>query len=133
MACGGELRDSPIALDGGQSRPPGQGGAGPTGNSDLMVGQWLNVLIVQLTGDYQRTETTWTFDRHGRCSRVVDTYTVLEDRLFHSLRDCSYQVLNNEISVLYDDAQDRIRFDFRFVNFSRDRLEIGGFEFRRVL
>ncbi len=138
LACGGELQDSPTGLGGGPIGPPGQGesgggGGGTAGNSDLMVGRWLNTLVIQLTGDYQRIETTWVFDRHGRCSRTVDTYSVLEDRLFHSLRDCSYRVVNNEISVLYDDAQDRVEYDFRFLGFSRDRLELDGFEFRRVL
>ena len=97
-----------------------------------MVGEWLNVLIIQLTGDYQRIETTWVFDRRGRCSRTVETYSVLEDRLFLTVRDCSYQVTNHEISVLYDDAQDRVEYDFRFLDFSRDHLELEGYEFRRV-
>lgn len=132
-ACGGDLRDSPTGLDGGSGGPPDQGGdGGTTGNSDLMVGRWLNTLIIQLTGDYQRIETTWVFDRRGRCSRTVETYSVLEDRLFYSLRDCSYHVTSTEISVLYDDAQDRVEYDFRFVDFSRDRVELDGFEFRRL-
>ena len=134
LACGGEPQDSPTGLGGGPIGPPGQGGGGGTdGNPDVMVGRWLNTLVVQVAGDYQRIETIWVFDQHGRCSRIVDTYSVLEDRLFHSLRDCSYRVVNAKISVLYDDAQDRVEFDFRFLGFSRDRLELDGFEFRRVL
>jgi len=97
-----------------------------------MVGRWLNTLIIQLTGDYQRIETTWVFDRHGNCSRTVETFSVLEDRLFLSLRDCSYHLTSTEISVLYDDAQDRVEYDFRFVDFSRDRVELNGFEFHRL-
>jgi hypothetical protein len=132
-ACGGDVRDSPTALGGGPGDPPDQGGdGGTTGNRDLMVGRWLNTLIIQLTGDYQRIETTWVFDRHGQCSRTVETFSVLEDRLFHTLRDCSYHLTSTEISVLYDDAQDRVEYDFRFVDFSRDRVELNGFEFRRL-
>ena len=134
-ACGGEPRDAPTGLDGGPIGPPGVGGGGgtvPTGGNDDVAGEWLNILFIRLNADYQRVETTWIFNRDGRCSRTVETYSALEDRLFRSARGCNYQVVNFEIAVLYDDAEETVDFDFQFVSFSRDRLQIDGFVFRRI-
>jgi len=96
------------------------------------VGHWRNVLVVEFPTDVQRIETTWAFDDALRCSRTVDTFSVLEDLLRHSVRPCGYTTNGTRLAVLYDDASERVEFGFTFPDFTRDRLVIGDFEFRRI-
>ncbi len=132
-ACGGDTK-SPTGLGGGPVGPPGIGGGGGGGEtgSDLLIGQWRNSLLILVGADVQRIETTWKFDPDARCSRTVETFSVLEDRIRFSVRDCSYQAGVREIAVLYDDAQQPVMFDYSFPEFTEDRLVIGQFEFLRL-
>ena len=135
-SCGGEPR-TPTGLGGGPTGPPGigggsGGGTGGTGSSGPLVGQWRNTLVIEVGPDIQRILTTWTFDSETRCSRGVETYSVLEDRLHFSLRRCSYLVDAREIQVLYDDAQEPVFFEYSFPNHTDDRILIGQFEFFRL-
>ena len=132
-ACGGEPRE-PTGLGGGPIGPPGQGGGGGggSGSPGPLLGQWRNILILQVNGDFQRIETTWEFDNRNRCSRLVETFSVLEDRLHFSFRLCAYQVNANRLAVLYDDAQENVFFDFFFPDFTDDRVVIDQFEFFRL-
>ncbi len=128
-ACGGDEKASPTGLAGDPVTPPDQGGgAGP----GPLVGQWLNTLILELSGDFQRIETTWVFASDGTCSRTVETFSVLEDRLRFSRRTCTYQANTRRLAVLYSDAQENVHFDFSFPEFSRDLLVIDQFRFRRI-
>ena len=130
-ACGGDKKASPTGLAGNPLTPPGQGGSGGGGPGPL-VGRWLNTLIVELSGDFQRIETTWVFGGDGTCSRTVETFSVLEDRLRFSRRSCTYQANTRQLAVLYSDAQENVHFDFSFPEFSRDLLVIDQFRFRRI-
>lgn len=130
-ACGGDEKASPTGLAGDPVTPPGQGGGGGEGGGPL-VGQWLNTLILELSGDFQRIETTWVFASDGTCSRTVETFSVLEDRLRFSRRTCTYQANTRRLAVLYSDAQENVHFDFSFPEFSRDLLVIDQFRFRRI-
>jgi len=96
------------------------------------VGQWRNTLLIQVGADVQRTETTWTFDPDARCSRAVETFSVLEGLLRSSVRRCSYLVGAREIQVLYDDAEEAVSFAYAFPNHTQDRVLIGQFEFLRL-
>ncbi len=133
-ACGGDRKASPTGPLGDPVTPPGQGGGGGGGGGSLspLVGEWLNTLIVELNGDFQRIETTWVFSSDGNCSRTVETFSVLEDRLRISRRSCTYQADTHQLAVLYSDAQENVHFDFSFPEFSRDLLLIGQFRFRRI-
>jgi hypothetical protein len=132
-ACGGDQKAAPTGPLGDPVTPPGQGGGGGGGGSlGPLVGEWLNTLILQLNGDFQRIETTWVFGRDGNCSRTVETFSVLEDRLRISRRSCTYQANTHQLAVLYSDAQENVHFDFSFPEFSRDLLLIDQFLFRRI-
>lgn len=131
-ACGGGQKGAPTGPGGDTATPPGQGGGGGGGGSGPLVGRWLNTLILQVGGDYQRIETTWVFDNDHSCSRTVETFSVLEDRLRFSRRTCTYQANTPQLAVLYSDAQDNVYFDFHFPEFSRDAVVIDQFRFRRI-
>ena len=131
-ACGGDQKASPTGPLGDPVTPPGQGGGG-SGGLEPLVGHWLNTLILQVGGDYQRIETTWVFGNDGSCSRTVESFSILEDRLRFSRRICTYQANARMLTVLYSDAQENVYFDFHFPEFSRDALVIDQFRFRRVL
>ncbi len=132
-ACGGDQKASPTGLAGDPVTPPGQGGGGGGGGGpDQLVGQWLNTLILELSGDFQRIETTWVFGGDGNCSRTVETFSVLEDRLRFSRRSCTYQANTRQLAILYSDAQETVHFDFSFPQFSRDLLLIDQFRFHRI-
>ena len=128
-ACGGDRKASPTGLAGDPVTPPGRGGAGSHGQ---LVGQWLNTLILELSGDFQRIETTWIFGDDDTCSRTVETFSVLEDRLRFSRRSCTYRTNARQLAILYSDAQETVFFDFFFPEFSRDFVVIDRFRFRRI-
>jgi hypothetical protein len=128
-ACGGGEKTLTEPL-GDPVTPPGRGGGG--GNLEPLVGQWLNTLIVQVGGDFQRIETTWIFGNDDSCSRTVETFSILEDRLRFSRRNCTYLTNTRELAILYSDAQQTIYFDFNFPEFSRDAVVIDQFRFRRI-
>ncbi len=132
-ACGGGDKTLTEPL-GDPVTPPGQGGGGGGGGGNLepLVGQWLNILILQVGGDYQRIETTWIFGNDESCSRTVETFSILEDRLHFSRRSCTYLTNTRELAILYSDAQQTIYFDFHFPEFSRDAVVIDQFRFRRI-
>ena len=130
-ACGGDQKASPTGLAGDPVTPPDQGGDGG-GSGGPLVGQWLNTLILELSGDFQRIETTWVFGSDDTCSRTVETFSVLEDRLRFSRRSCTYQASTRRLAILYSDAQENVHFDFSFPEFSRDLLVIEQFRFRRI-
>jgi hypothetical protein len=129
-ACGGDQKASPTGLGGDPVAPPGQGGGG--GGLDPLVGQWLNTIILEVSGDYQRIETTWVFGNDDRCSRTVETFSVLEDLLRFSRRSCTYLANAGRLAILYSDAQENVYFDFSFPEFSRDFVVIDQFRFRRI-
>lgn len=131
VACGGDAR-TPTGLGGGSTGPPGRGGTGPTGTAaEALVGEWLNTLIVSAGTDFQRIETRWRFETSA-CSRTVQTFSVTEDILRTSRRECTWSVNQDLLTVDYTDATESIRFDLRFLDFSRDRMMLGEFVFIRV-
>lgn len=131
VACGGAEKTSLTGLGGGPVGPPGTGGGG-TGGFDPLVGLWRNILIVQVAGDFQRTETTWAFDIDLTCSRTVETFSVQQDRLFFNRRDCTYLVNPPRLAVWYAEAEEQVFFDFRFPESTRDVVVIDQFRFDRI-
>lgn len=98
----------------------------------VLVGEWRNTLIIQLSNDVQRIVTTWLFEADLDCRRTVATFSVLEDREITTMRDCTYQPSGTSIDVLYADATEPVTFSYSLAGFSVDRLVLDGFEFTRV-
>jgi hypothetical protein len=131
--CEGAVRD-PVGLgsgDGGGVIIGGGGGGGGSGGSDL-VGSWETILLVQTSNDIQRHTVTWSFSASGSCRRVIEVYSVLEDRTLVTSVNCTFQSGSGDVAITYEGNSSAVVFRWSFEHFSRDRLVLDGVTYDRT-
>ncbi len=136
MAALGALALLTLAGCGGDTlapRPdrPGGNQRGTTGGATPIVGEWRNVVIVQVPGDVQTWTTTWRFDNAGTCRQTVVTESLAEGFPRTTDRACTYTTSGSDITIAYAGGGE-LTFEFSFAAFSPDRLVLDGFEYQRV-
>ncbi|HWB42074.1 MAG TPA: hypothetical protein VG500_12480 [Gemmatimonadales bacterium] len=125
----------PACGDGGPagSQRPGDaegtgGGGGPT---ELLVGTWRTVVVIEVPGDLQTWTTTWRFDPDGDCLQTVETLSLAEGFPRVTERPCTFVAGDFEITVSFTGGG-TLDFEYSFADFSPDRLILDGFEYDRL-
>jgi len=117
----------------GNLYPQGGGGSGGE-NNPALVGSWRNV---HLEGTYEesnllRVTTTWTFESDADCTRYAETYSLVEDRTYTSLRLCTWKTDARVLGILYAGASDTVSYTFEFPTTRHDTLSLSGIRFAHV-
>jgi hypothetical protein len=134
--CDGAVRD-PTGLGGGDGGGTtiggGGGGGGGGGNSGSpLLGTWETHFVFQLSGDVQRHTVTWTFSPDGTCRRVIEIYSVLEDRTLTTEVSCTFRSGGSQVSVTFDGHTLAATFPWSLEHFSPDRLVLDGVTYDRL-
>jgi hypothetical protein len=95
------------------------------------VGTWRTEAVVEVPGDLQRWTTTWRFDEDGECLQTVETLSLVEGFPRVTERPCSYSVGDFEVTIAFDEGA-TLELDYRFADFSPDRLVLDDFEYERL-
>jgi hypothetical protein len=133
-ACEGAVRD-PVGLGGGDDGiiigGGGGGGGGGTGGG-VLLGSWETNFVFQTSNDVQRHTVTWTFNSGGTCRRVVEIYSVLEDRTLTTSVNCSFTSGGGEVAITYAGSSTAVSFSWSLEHFSPDRLILDGVIYDRI-
>jgi hypothetical protein len=96
------------------------------------VGSWETDFVIQTSNDVQRHTVTWTFSASGSCRRVVEIYSVLEDRTLTSAVNCSFRSGGGQVDITYEGRSSAVTFGWTLEHFSPDRLILDGVTYDRV-
>jgi hypothetical protein len=133
-ACEGAVRD-PVGLGGGGDGTfiggGGGGGGGGTGGG-VLLGSWETNFVFQTSNDVQRHTVTWTFSAGGSCRRVVEIYSVLEDRTLTTTANCTFTAGGGEVAITYAGSSTAVSFSWSLEHFSSDRLILDGVIYDRI-
>ena len=132
-ACEGAVRD-PVGLgnDGGGVVIGGGGGGGGGGASGPLVGSWEATFVIQTSNDIQRHTVRWTFSANGSCDRVIEIFSVLEDRTLTTSTNCTFRSGAGQVDVTYEGRTSAVTFSWTLENFSPDRLILDGVTYDRT-
>lgn len=116
----------------GSQRPNDDDGtSGGNSPTELLIGSWRTVLVVEVPGDIQRWTTTWRFDEAGTCRQRVETESLAEGFPRVTERECTFVAGDFEINVTFAGGG-TLEIEYAFADFSPDRLVLDGFEYDRV-
>ncbi|HUQ15341.1 MAG TPA: hypothetical protein VM094_04765 [Gemmatimonadales bacterium] len=125
----------PACGDGGPTgtdRPDGNGGvSGGEGPTELLVGTWRTVVVVEVPGDIQTWTTTWRFEPDGTCLQTVETESLAEGFPRTTERPCTFVARDFDVSIAFAGGGTLV-FEYSFADFSPDRLILDGFEYERL-
>jgi hypothetical protein len=123
---------APTACGGGGLTAPGTAGTGGGVNS-AVVGTWQAVVITPLDGnDFVQTTTTWIFRSDGTCRQTVATLQFSEGITRTTVRNCTYQLNQGEILVLYEGADVDVPYPFSKPLNDPNVLVLSGIPFDRI-
>jgi hypothetical protein len=126
--CEGAVRD-PVGLgNGGDGGTIGGGGNG----GNVLLGSWETTFIFRTSSDVQTHTVTWSFTSGGSCRRVVEIYSVLEDRTLVTGTDCTFNSGGGQVAVTYEGRSSAVNFSYTLENFSPDRLILDGVIYDRI-
>jgi hypothetical protein len=117
---------------GGVREAGGGGGTGGGTGSAPVVGTWRNVRVVLEAGtrDTIITETRWTFNAGGACSKTVAQTRVSTGTQITFPRDtCTYTFTGSSVTVLFAGSSVPTTFSVTFAN---GTLLLDGFPFSRI-
>jgi hypothetical protein len=128
--CEGAVRD-PVGLGTGGD-DGGTIGGGGNGGSSVLLGRWETTFIFRTSNDVQTHTVTWSFTTGGSCRRVVEIYSVLEDRTLVTGTDCTFSSGGGQVAVTYEGRSSAVNFSYTLENFSPDRLILDGVIYDRI-
>lgn len=129
-ACEGAIRD-PVGLGNGGNGGTIGGGGGGNGGS-VLQGSWQTVFLFRLSDDVQTHTVTWNFGNDGSCRRVVEIYSVLEDRTLTTTSTCTFRSGGGDVAITFEGSASPVSFRWSLEHFSRDRLILDGVTYDRV-
>ncbi|HET9295098.1 MAG TPA: hypothetical protein VFO06_12450 [Gemmatimonadales bacterium] len=119
----------PLDQDGATS---GGGGGDDSTNAQLVVGIWEVTIVTPLMDDILTERTVWEFGADLNCQQTIYSTLGSEGSTRVTRNYCTYQVVNFDIVVLFDDTLQEVTFPFDFAAFDPDRLILDGFEYTRI-
>ncbi len=134
FGCAGSAR-TPTGLGGGGQQPGvgtgGTGGGGIQTGSDLLVGTWANVQLYRTDQDLIRITTTWSFGVDGHCVRRIENFSLALGYPLRTVTACTWAMQGNDVAVTFAGGPGVVLFPVTTVDFSHDRIDIGGYRFER--
>lgn len=130
--CEGAVRD-PTGLggDNGGITIGGGGGGGGNGGS-VLLGSWETTFIFRTMNDVQNHTVTWTFSPGGSCRRVVEIFSVLEDRTLVTAVNCTFNSGGGNVAVTFEGNSSPANFGWSLDHFSPDRLVLDNVIYDRI-
>jgi hypothetical protein len=128
--CEGAVRD-PVGLGSGGG-DGGTIGGGGNGGTSVLLGSWETTFIFRTSSDVQTHTVTWNFNAGGSCRRVVEIYSVLEDRTLVTGTNCTFISGGGQVAVTYEGRSSAVNFSYTLENFSPDRLILDGVIYDRI-
>jgi hypothetical protein len=129
--CEGAVRD-PVGLGSGDGGGIIIGGGGGGNGGSVLLGTWESTFIFQLSNDVQRHTVTWSFAADGSCRRVVEIFSVLEDRTLVTAVNCTFQAGGDDVAITYEGNSSAVSFRWSLEHFSGDRLILDGVTYDRI-
>jgi hypothetical protein len=130
-ACEGAIRD-PVGLGNGNDPGTIGGGGGGGGGSSVLVGSWETVFIFRTSTDVQTHTVTWRFNTGGSCRRVVEIFSVLEDRTFITTTNCTFRTGAGDVAITWEGRTIPVSFAWSLDHFSPDHLILDGVIYDRT-
>ena len=114
---------------------PQEGGGDAAGNNPALVGAWRNVHLEGSVedGNLLKVTTTWSFEADADCTRYAETYSLIEDLTYTSLRVCTWKTDGRVLAIRYNGAPDTVTYTFDFPTTRHDTLSLSGIRFAHVV
>lgn len=133
-ACTSEQRD-PVGLQDPPDNPGTGGGDDGEGAADqAFVGEWENIIIIEIGGDIQTTTTRWRFEADLDCVQGYVLESALDGVLDLRIEACSWDndALLRQLLITFADDGSTLTFDYEFPGVDGNTLILNGQEFTRI-